>query len=148
MKRTSVVLSENDTRHISGLSESGTAAAFCDAVRVEIGDAALLYISGATPIDDEGNLVGDTMLDQTRQVLRRLKRVLDNQGATFADIVRVRVFVTDISPAALQQVHAARNEVFPADSRPASTLVQISGIIRAGGMIEIDADAVIPLSKT
>ncbi len=87
------------------------------------------------------------MLGQTRQVLRRLKRVLDDQGATFADIVRVRVFVTDISPESLQQVHAARNEVFPADSRPASTLVQISGIIRDGGMVEIDADAVIPLSR-
>lgn len=147
MKRTSITLARNDTRHIAGLRESGTAAAFCDAVRVEIGDAALLYISGATPIDDEGNLVGETVLEQTRQVLRRLKRVLDDQGASFADIVRVRVFLTDISPDALQQVHAARNEVFPADSRPASTLVQISGIIRAGGMVEIDADAVIPLSR-
>lgn len=147
MKRTSIILAENHTRHIAGLQESGTAAAFCDAVRVETGDAAFLYISGATPIDDNGKLVGHTMLEQTRQVLRRLKRVLDDQGATFADIVRVRVFMTDISPEALQQVHAARNEVFPADSRPASTLVQISGIIRDGGMVEIDADAVIPLTR-
>ena len=145
MKKTSITLTRDDTRNITGLQESGTPAAFCDAVRVEIGDAALLYISGATPTDDDGNLVGDTMLEQTRQVLRRLSRVLDDQGASFADIVRVRVFVTDISPEALQQVHAARNEVFPADNRPASTLVQISGIIRKGGMVEIDADAVIPL---
>ena len=83
-------------------------------------------------------------MEQTRQVLRRIKRVLDHQGASFTDIVRVRVFVTDISPEALQQVHAARNEVFPADARPASTLVQISGIIRDGAMIEIEADAVMP----
>ncbi len=41
-------------------------------------------------------------------------------------------------------MHAARNEVFPPDRRPASTLVQISGIIRDGAMIEIDAEAVIP----
>lgn len=147
MKRTSVSLAENATRHIAGLRESGTAAAFCDAVRVETGDAVFLYISGATPIDDDGNLVGDSMLEQTRQVLRRLKRVLDDQGATFSDVVRVRVYLTDISPNALQQVHAARNEVFPADSRPASTLVQISGIIREGGMVEIDADAVMPVSR-
>ena len=77
-------------------------------------------------------------------MLRRIKRVLDHQGAGFGDIVRVRVFVTDISPEALQQVHEARNEVFPAHTRPASTLVQISGIIRDGGMIEIDADVVMP----
>jgi len=144
MLKKSVTLVSNHTRAIAGLQESGTPAAFCDAVRVELADAVLLYISGATPVDDDGRLVGDTMLEQTRQVLRRIKRVLDDQGAGFGDIVRVRVFVTDISPQSLRQVHQARNEVFPADSRPASTLVQISGIIRDGGMIEIDADVVMP----
>ncbi len=144
MRKQSVTLVSNDTRAIAGLQESGTPAAFCDAVRVELADAVLIYISGATPIDDDGKLVGDTMVEQTRQVLRRIKRVLDHQGASFGDIVRVRVFVTDISSETLQQVHQARNEVFPADARPASTLVQISGIIRDGGMIEIDADVVMP----
>lgn len=144
MRKRSISLADNDTRAIAGLQESGTPAAFCDAVRVELGEAVLLYISGVTPIDDEGRLVGDTMLEQTRQVLRRIGRVLESQGAGFSDIVRVRVFVTDIGPDALRQVHQARNEVFPAESRPASTLVQISGIIRDGGMIEIDADAVMP----
>ena len=120
MRKQSVTLVSNDTRAIAGLRESGTPAAFCDAVRVELADAVLIYISGATPIDDDGKLVGDTMLEQTRQVLRRIKRVLDNQGASFADIVRVRVFVTDISPEALRQVHLARNEVFPANARPAA----------------------------
>ena len=144
MKRTSVSLVRDDTRNIVGLADTGTPAAFCDAVRVETGEATFLYISGQTPVDDDGALVGDTMLEQTRQVLRRLQRILEHEGATMADIVRVRVYVTDISPDALRQVHAARNEVFASGTRPASTLVQISGIIRAGGMIEIDADAVIP----
>ena len=144
MQKRSITLSKNESRSIVGLEESGTPAAFCDAVRVDLADAVLIYISGATPIDDDGKLVGDTMLEQTRQVLRRIKRVLHDQGASFEDIVRVRVFVTDISPEALQQVHQARNEVFPAHARPASTLVQISGIIREGGMVEIDADVVIP----
>jgi len=144
MQKRSISLGNNESRSIVGLEESGTPAAFCDAVRVELADTVLIYISGATPIDDDGKLVGATMLEQTRQVLRRIKRVLDDQGADFEDIVRVRVFLTDISPEALQQVHEARNEVFPANSRPASTLVQISGIIRKGGMVEIDADVVIP----
>lgn len=147
MKRTSVNLARDDTRGIVGLSGSGTPAAFCDVVRVETPAATFLYLSGQTPTDDDGNLVGDTMLEQTRQVLRRIARILEHEGATMADIVRVRVFVTDISPEALRQVHAARNEVFAAETRPASTLVQISGIIRAGGMIEIDADAVLPPAK-
>ncbi len=144
MQRQSISLAATETRNIVGLQESGTAAAFCDVVRVEAGDAVFLYISGQTPVDDDGKLVGETMLEQTRQVLRRLDRIITHQGGTLADIVRVRVYVTDISPEALRQVHEARNEVFDAATRPASTLVQISGIIRAGGMIEIDADAVIP----
>ena len=144
MRKQSVTLGRDETRAIKGLQQSGTPAAFCDAVRVELAEAILVYISGATPVDDNGTLVGDTMLEQTRQVLRRIKRVLDHQGASFSDIVRVRVFATDISPDALQQIHQARNEVFPAESRPASTLVQISGIIRDGGMIEIEADVVLP----
>ncbi|MDC0032926.1 Rid family hydrolase [Alphaproteobacteria bacterium] len=147
MRKQSITLVSNEMRAIAGLAESGTPAAFCDAVRVELADAILIYISGATPIDDSGKLVGDTMLEQTRQVLRRIKRVLDDQGAEFGDIVRVRVFVTDISPQALQQVHQARNEVFPPHTRPASTLVQISGIIREGGKIEIEADVVMPKSS-
>ncbi len=143
MRRKNVNLSASEGRKIGGLEESGTAAAFCDAVRIETGDAVYLHVSGQTPIDDEGRLVGETMLEQTRQVLRRIDRVLRHEGAAMTDIVRVRVYVTDISPEALRQVHEARNEVFPPDSRPASTLVQISGIIRPGAMIEIDADAVI-----
>ena len=142
MRKYSIAIEKEDTRGIGALAASGTPAAFCDVVRVELADAVLLYISGATPVDDDGKIVGDTMLEQTRQVLRRIKKVLDHQGASFSDIVRVRVFVTDISPESLQQVHQARNEVFPADTRPASTLVQISGIIRDGGRIEIEADAV------
>jgi 2-iminobutanoate/2-iminopropanoate deaminase len=146
MQRQSITLLDNDSRSIAGLQESGTPAAFCDAVRVDLTEAVLIYISGATPIDDDGKLVGDTMLEQTQQVLRRIQRVLDSQGASFSDIVRVRVFLTDISPESLKQVHQARNEVFPADARPASTLVQISGIIRDGGMVEIDADVVMAKS--
>lgn len=144
MNRSSISLSRDETRNIEGLADTGTPAAFCDVVRVETPAATFLYVSGQTPVDDDGNLVGGTMEEQTRQVLRRIARILEHEGATMADIVRVRVFVTDIGPDALRQVHAARNEVFAPESRPASTLVQISGIIRAGGMIEIDADAVLP----
>lgn len=132
-----------DTKNIGALAEKGVAAAFCDAVRVETSDAVFLSISGQTPIDDEGRTVGTTMAAQTRQVLERIKRILEQAGGTMRDIVRVRVYVTDIGPEALSEVHRVRNEYFAADARPASTLVQISGIIRAGAMIEIDADAVI-----
>ena len=143
MSKQSINIRVNESKAIGALAEKGVAAAFSDAVRVETSDCVFLYLSGATPIDDEGNLVGSTMKEQTRQVLERLKAVMEHQGGTMADIVRVRVFCTDISSEALRQVHEARNEYFEAGSRPASTLLEISGTIREGGMIEIDADAVI-----
>ena len=146
MQRRFVNISDNESKKIGALEESGTPAAFSDAVRVETSDAVFLYISGQTPIDDDANLVSDNMYDQTVQVLERLKRIVEYEGGQMTDIVRVRVFVTDISADALRQVHQARNLYFPAGARPASTLVQITGIIRDGGMIEIDADAVLPAS--
>ena len=144
MNRTSIQLSKTKTRNIDGLEKTGTNAAFCDAVRVSFGRGALLYISGQTPIDDNGALVGKTMAEQTRQVLRRIEKILKHEGATMDNVVRVRVYATDISPESLRQIHATRNEFFNSNHLPASTLVEISGIIRKGAMIEIDAEAVIP----
>ena len=143
MRRTNVNVAASETKRIAALDGSGTAAAFCDAVRIETGEAIFLYISGQTPIDDEGKLVGKTIGEQTTQVLKRIERILAHEGASMTDIVRVRVYATDISDDALRQIHEARNEFFSADARPASTLVEIGGIIRAGAMIEIDADAVV-----
>ena len=143
IRRTDVNVAKAASKQIGALSAKGVAAAFSDAVRIEAGDLTLLYVSGQTPIDDEGRTVGTTMAEQTRQVLERIRRIVEHEGGRMTDIVRVRVFVTDIGAEALRQVHQVRNEYFPAGVRPASTLVQISGIIRAGAMIEIDADAVI-----
>ena len=141
--RSRVNMQSSDTRNIVGLKEHNVPAAFCDAVRIELAEYVQLHISGQTPVDDDGNLVSGDMKAQTGQVLARIKRIVEHEGGTMADIVRFRVYCTDISPQALRQVHEARNEVFGENERPASTLVQISGIIRAGALIEIDADAVI-----
>lgn len=141
--RTFVNVAENPSKNIGALAEKGVRAAFSDAVRIETADCVFLYISGATPIDDAGKLVGRTMKEQTRQVLERIKRVIEHQGGTMTDIVRVRVYVTELNETNLREIHEARNEYFPADQRPASTLLGIDSIIRQGGMIEIDADAVI-----
>ena len=141
ISRSRVDIAAAESKKIGALESGGVAAAFCDAVRVETPDCVFLYISGHTPIDDDGNLVAGGMDAQTRRVLGRIRRIIEHEGGTMADIVRVRVYVTELSAQHLRDIHAARNEFFPANARPASTLVEISAIIRAGGLIEIDADA-------
>jgi enamine deaminase RidA (YjgF/YER057c/UK114 family) len=143
IKRSRVNIAQAESKKIGALEQASVPAAFCDAVRVETPDCVFLYISGQTPIDDDGNVVAGGMGPQTRRVLERLKRIIEHEGGTMADIVRVQVYVTELSEQHLRDIHAVRNEFFAADARPASTLVEISAIIRAGGLIEIDADAVI-----
>lgn len=148
VRRRNVNIAKSASKMIGALASEGVAAAYSDAVRVDMPGCTLLYLSGQTPIDDEGKLVGRTMADQTRQVLERLKRIIEQEGGRMTDIVRVRVFCTDISAESLRQIHRVRNEYFPAGAKPASTLIKISGIIRRGGKIEIDADAVIVKKPT
>jgi enamine deaminase RidA (YjgF/YER057c/UK114 family) len=78
---------------------------------------------------------------QTRQVLRNIGKVLDAAGGTPKDIVRVTVYVRDISR--FREIHDARLEFFDAEHLPASTMVEISKFVHEDALIEIDAVAVI-----
>ena len=101
----------------------------------------LLFISGMTARDKEGKVVGkgDIKL-QTRQVLENIKAVLEEVGATFNHIVRVTVYVTDMSH--FKEIHQLRAEYFKKDY-PASTMVQVSGLVSEELLIEIDAIAIL-----
>ena len=101
----------------------------------------LLFISGMTARDREGKVVGrGNMALQTRQVLENIKSVLEEVGATFDNIVKVTVYVTDMKD--FREIHAVRAEYFRRDY-PASTMVQVSGLVSPDLLIEIDAIAVL-----
>jgi enamine deaminase RidA (YjgF/YER057c/UK114 family) len=101
------------------------------------GDAA--WVSGTTSTVD-GLVVhpGDAGA-QTRQALVTLAAALERAGFSLADVVRTRMFVTDISR--WEEIGRAHGEVF-GDVRPASTMVQVSALIDPAMLIEIEADAV------
>ncbi len=143
MKRTHVNLAEAKDRGIEALKGTNVPAVFCDAVRVQLADCALLSVSGKVATDSSGRVVGRTMAEQTRQVLENIKSVLEHEGGTLSDIVRVRVYVTRADKQALTEIHEVRSRYFVEGRYPASTLVRVSGLIRDGALIEIDADAVI-----
>jgi 2-iminobutanoate/2-iminopropanoate deaminase len=111
---------------------------YTDAVRA--GD--LLFVSGFVPVDAEGCLVGgDDVVAQARQVLSNLGAVLAAAGATFADVVKVTVYLTDIADRA--RINPVRQEFF-GDTRPASTLIEVSALAVSGAKLEIEAVALIP----
>ena len=99
-----------------------------------------IYVSGQVALDSQGRIVGTGDIKaQTRQVLENIKKALTAAGATFKDIIRVHVFVTDLSD--FRAVHDVRLEYFDPDHLPASTLVQVAGLAHADALIEIDAVA-------
>ena len=111
---------------------------FTDAVQA--GD--LLFVSGVVPVDAERRLVGgDDVVAQARQVFANMHEVLAAAGCTFADVVKVTVFLTDVADRPL--VNPVRQEVF-GDTRPASTLVEVSGLVIPGAKIEVEAIAMVP----
>jgi 2-iminobutanoate/2-iminopropanoate deaminase len=128
-------VSRREEIRVPGLAEP--ISHYTDAVRA--GD--LLFVSGFVPVDGDGQLVGgDDVVVQARQVFANLAAVLAAAGATFADVVKVTVYLTDIEDRAL--INPVRQEIFR-DTRPASTLVEVSALATPGARIEIDAVALL-----
>lgn len=144
MKRTVIDLAADRARGIVALQGSGVPAVFSDAVRVDLRECTLLFVSGIIGTDDAGRVAGRTMREQTDRVLEKLKAVLERAGGTFDDVVRVRVYVTQLDQELLRDIHAVRSRYFREGHYPASTLVRVDQLVRDGALIEIDADAVIP----
>jgi enamine deaminase RidA (YjgF/YER057c/UK114 family) len=84
---------------------------------------------------------GDGIGEQTRNALSRIETALLALGASRSDVVRTRIFVTDIT--AWREVGAEHADFFGA-VRPAATMVEVSGLIDPGLLVEIEADAYVP----
>jgi 2-iminobutanoate/2-iminopropanoate deaminase len=111
---------------------------YTDAVRIDD----LLFVSGCIAVDGDGTLVGgDDVVAQTRQVFVNLAAILAAAGATFADVAKVTVFLTDIDDRA--RINPVREEFF-GDARPASTLVEVSKLVLPGAKVEIELVARVP----
>lgn len=100
-----------------------------------------IHVAGTTAIDAEGKVVGPgDPYAQTIQILRNVEAALAQAGARMTDVVRTRVFTTDIG--AWQEIGRAHGEFFR-DIRPASTMVEISRLIAPEMLVEIEVDAIL-----
>ena len=106
---------------------------------VRIGN--IVEVTG-TVASQDGKVVGENnMYEQARYALQKIGDVLAEAGATYADVVRTRMFVTDISR--WEEAGRAHGEVF-GQIRPCTTMVEVSALIAPEYMIEIEATAYIP----
>ncbi len=101
----------------------------------------LIWVSGTTATNDAGEIVGEgDVYAQARYILQKIERALYTAGASLSDVVRTRIYLTDV--ARWQDAARAHAEVF-GDIRPANTLVEVSGLVGGAYLVEIEADAMV-----
>ena len=100
----------------------------------------LIAVTGTVGINADGTY-SPSVTEQTRRALEIIQAALEALGARLEDVVRTRMFVTDISR--WEEVAQAHGAVF-AEIRPATTMVQVARLIDAGAQIEVEADAIVP----
>jgi reactive intermediate/imine deaminase len=126
------------TATIEGIrTEPDRFSAYAYSPAVAVGD--LLFVSGQSSIDDDGHSVGETFEEQAHQTFRNLARVLEAGGSSLADVVKVTIFVTDITQ--LSAIVALRRQYFT-EPYPADSLVEVRALSRPELQLEIEAIAI------
>jgi 2-iminobutanoate/2-iminopropanoate deaminase len=105
---------------------------------VDVPAGRTLYIAGQVAFDVEGKVVGKgDVRAQTEQTFRNLKTAVESAGATMADVVKINWYVRDVSQLAVYR--EVRNQFFGSGPYPASTLVEVKGLVLEDLLIEVEA---------
>lgn len=105
---------------------------------VQVGNQ--LEVTGTVAVDSQGRLVGKgSFYEQTRFVLEKIKKVIEDAGFKLEDVIRTRIFVTDISK--WEEVGRAHREFF-GSIKPATTILEVSALISPEFLVEIEVSAI------
>ena len=105
----------------------------------------MIAVSGTAPSDESGRIVGrNDAYAQTVFVIRKIDAALKELGASLKDVVRTRIYTTDISK--WQEIAKAHREFF-GKSKPSNTMVQVTRLIDPEMLVEIEVDAAIEASR-
>jgi 2-iminobutanoate/2-iminopropanoate deaminase len=113
--------------------------AYSHGLTVETSEATFIFVTGQIALDENGSLVSEDIEVQTRFVFERIAKILSSCNASFEDVVKAQIFLTDIKD--FGKVSPVRNEYF-GGSKPVSTLVEVSALVREGCKVEVEVIAI------
>ena len=100
-----------------------------------------VFLSGLTAAAEDGTVVGDDATSQSREVMRKVRALVEACGGSIDDVVKLVIYMTDIDDKAA--FSTVRREVFAKEDKPCSTLVEVSRLVDPRLVVEVDATAVL-----
>jgi len=113
--------------------------AYSHGIKVDIGNKKMIFVTGQIAQDKDGNVVCEDIEGQTEYVFECIQKILKEGNSSLDDVVKTQIFLTDIND--FSKVSPIRNKYFK-NSKPVSTLVEVSSLVKKGCKIEIEVIAI------